>query len=486
MILKLKSFLAIILCSIVFYSCQKEYSLEGNVVAGTAVFTFAGTPGSCTNALVTGNYLPGTALGPTNIATLSVNVTTAGTYNIATTTVNGIAFAGKGSFSTTGLQTISLAGSGTPIAAGTFSLAPSTGGCSFPVTVTGVATSAVFTLNGAPNACTGVVTAGTYTTGTALGITNTATINVNVTTVGSYAITTNTVNGITFSASGNFTGTGNQPVQLQGSGTPLTAGSFNYTAGTNGCTFSITVAAGSTNAVFTYGGAPNACTTAVPTGFYTVGVPLDASNSVTIAVNTTTAGAYSITTPVVNGISFIGSGNLATGPGTVVLTGTGTPVAGGVFNYTPPNGCSFPITTDFMTCTIDGVARTFNLGVSLDKNTADTISIAGFETASTSSPAFQFILVKQPAVTTGVYPRRSPTNTSIYSIGAYYDDATLPPVWITALSTQTGAFSVTITSYNASATTGVITGTFSGTLYDANGSGTNTKIITNGQFSVSY
>ncbi|MCW3092147.1 MAG: hypothetical protein JWP81_3216 [Ferruginibacter sp.] len=488
MILKLKSSLAFILCSVLFFSCQKEYSLEGHVLASTAVFTFAGTPGSCTNALVTGTYQPGVALGTTNVATLSVNVTTAGTYTVVTTTVNGIAFSGTGTFSSTGLQTITLTGNGTPLAAGTFSYSPTTTGCSFPVTVAGTTGSAVFTLNGAPGNCTGATTGGTYTSGTALGAANTATVNVNVTTIGTYNITTNTVNGITFSAAGTFSATGNQPIQLRGSGTPLAAGTFNYIPGATGCTFSITVTGGAGAAVFTYGGAPNACTSATPAGTFITAVPLTAANTVTVGVNVTTPGTYSISTPVVNGISFAASGSFAAaGATTVVLVGTGTPLAAGIFNYIPTNnGCSFPVTVvdGFLTCTIDGVARTFNMDIAGDRSGTDTIDVTGYETAAANSPVFLLRIVKSPLITTGVYNRPTAANPTNYGVGGYFNDATVANGWITALSTQTGPFSITVSTLTT--TPARITGTFSGTLYDNNGTGTTAKIITVGQFNVPY
>ncbi len=492
MILKLRLSLLIITLSTLFYSCQKEYSLEGTAVGGTAAFTFIGTAGACTNAVIAGTYQVGTALGAANVVTIAVNVTTPGTYTATTAVVNGISFTGSGSFSATGAQTISLTGSGIPLAQGTFSFTPGTNGCSFPIIVSsggGGSGPAVYTLNGAPGNCTSFVSGGTYTAGTPLGATNIATVSVNVTTAGTYTITSNTVNGVTFSATGSFTTTGTQLIQLTGSGTPLVAGSFNYTPGTNGCIFSITVSGAAAAAVFTYGGAPGTCTNASPTGTYTAGTALTALNTVLVNVNVTTIGTYTISTPVVNGISFTGSGSFtATGSQNVLLTGTGTPTAGGVSNYIPTNGCSFPITvlaiTDFFRCTIDGVARTFNDAVSADKIAADTLEISGYETPAATSPAFIIRITKPGAITTGIYDRLSQTAPSTTFSLALYNDGVSNINWITALSSQTGAFSVTVTSYTI--TPNRITGTFTGTLYDNNGLGTGTKAITLGSFSLPY
>ena len=102
---------------------------------------------------------------------------------------------------------------------------------------------AVFTLQGAPDSCTGAQVAGNYIKSTSLNASNTATIHINVTTGGSYTISTNTVNGYKFSDSGSVS-TGLQTLTLGGSGTPLTNGInvFTVTAGSSSCTFSVLVA----------------------------------------------------------------------------------------------------------------------------------------------------------------------------------------------------------------------------------------------------
>lgn len=60
-------------------------------------------------------------------------------------------------------------------------------------------------------------------------------IQVNVTSVGQYSIKTNTVNGIYFSASGNFSSSGLQNIELKSYGTPINYGEFTYDLG--GCNF---------------------------------------------------------------------------------------------------------------------------------------------------------------------------------------------------------------------------------------------------------
>ncbi len=210
--------------------------------------------------------------------------------------------------------------------------------------------SAVFTLGGAGGTCTGATTAGSYTVGTALTSSNTVSIQVNVTTAGTYSITTSTANGISFSGSGSFASTGAQTVALKGTGTPVAAGSNNHTvtAGGGSCSFSVTAVGGSGSAAFTLAGAGGTCTGAASAGTYTVGTALTASNTVSIQVNVTSIGAYSISSTLANGISFSGSGTFtSTGTKTVALTGTGTPVAATATNYTVTAGggsCTFSIT----------------------------------------------------------------------------------------------------------------------------------------------
>jgi hypothetical protein len=97
------------------------------------------------------------------------------------------------------------------------------------------------TLGAAAGLCTPVAFAGTYTHGVIMNSSNNIMIQVNVTATGSYNISTDTVNGVTFSGAGMFISTGVQSVQLNASGTPISAGSQIYTItyGATNCTFSL-------------------------------------------------------------------------------------------------------------------------------------------------------------------------------------------------------------------------------------------------------
>ena len=100
---------------------------------------------------------------------------------------------------------------------------------------------ALFTLAGAPANCASPVVNGAFEAGTPVNDTSSITVQVNVDSVGTYLITSNSVNGISFVATGTFTTNGPQTIVFKTSGTPLVGGSFNFTLGTNGCSVVIIV-----------------------------------------------------------------------------------------------------------------------------------------------------------------------------------------------------------------------------------------------------
>jgi hypothetical protein len=330
-----KSLLWFFLVVFLVISCQKEKSFEKGNVATSAGSLKSGTTGDCLGSLLSGIYKKDTVLNSTNYVDVQVDVSQPGSYVVSSDTVNGFYFRATGTFTTTGLDTVRLQGVGTPATAGTniFTITYDSTQCTIAVPIIdgGSGGTSVFTLAGSPNACTGASVQGIYTEGIAANSSNTATIDVNVTSVGTYAISTTAVDGITFSASGTFAAAGAQSVTLSASGTPTAAGSFTIpiSAGSSGCSFQLTVVAG-TPATYTLSGAPDSCTGATVQGTYLVGTPLTTSNTATIQVNVTTGGTYSISTTAVNGITFAGSGNFSTtGAQSVVLTASGTPTVAG-------------------------------------------------------------------------------------------------------------------------------------------------------------
>jgi hypothetical protein len=344
-LIKISSLL--IVTTVFFIACQKEVSFEqGNTTASVGSLSLDAN-GNCLGAVVSGTYFKDTAIKASNYVDVNVQVDTIGTYTISSDTVNGYYFKATGSFTATGAQSVRLIGGGKPLTTGTNIFTVTYNGtiCEFSVTVlagTG-ATNAVFTVD-----CTSPVINGIYKAGTALTASNTVTLNVNVTTIGSWTIsTTPAVNGIIFNGSGTFATTGANTITLTGSGTPASAAtsSFPVTVGTATCNFSITVVPAGGNATFTI-----ACTGAVPVGTYVAGTPLTAANTITLNVNVTVIGTWSVTTaPAVNGIIFSGSGTFAaTGANTIVLTGSGTPTAAGTHTFTVTGGaapCTFQCTT---------------------------------------------------------------------------------------------------------------------------------------------
>jgi len=96
---KSSRFLLLPAFSLIMITCVKEYSFEGG--KGGAVFTFVGAPGECTQSVVSGNFYIDTPLNSNNTVTLTVDVTTVGSYNISTNTVHGISFSATENFSDT-------------------------------------------------------------------------------------------------------------------------------------------------------------------------------------------------------------------------------------------------------------------------------------------------------------------------------------------------------------------------------------------------
>ncbi|MBM3415004.1 MAG: hypothetical protein FJY20_00885 [Bacteroidetes bacterium] len=207
-------------------------------VTQPGVGTLAGAPNACAPITVNGAYSPGASMTAAHNAVVTVNVTTAGAFNITTDTVAGIWFTFSGALGL-GTQTVPLQAQGaipasTTAGAKTFTVKLGASRCTFDVQVTAAATGTVD--------CTNPVFSGTFTVGVAMTAANTVQINVTVATIGAYTITTDTVNGVWFNASGNFTATGPATLTLTGNGTPVNSGPFTYTVrwGTSTCTFSCT------------------------------------------------------------------------------------------------------------------------------------------------------------------------------------------------------------------------------------------------------
>ena len=117
-----------------------------------------------------------------------------------------------------------------------------------------------------------------------------------------------------------------------------TAAGLNTGGNTDGCS-SITIFRLSGSGTPTPGsnaaGTITDCTTGTLSGTYARGTAMTSANTVSLTVDVTQPGTWSIASDTQNGVSFSGSGTFtATGSQTVTLTATGTPAATGDFNYT--------------------------------------------------------------------------------------------------------------------------------------------------------
>lgn len=468
---------------LLFSACQKEFSFETSNTPSSGSLQ-ADVSGDCLPKTIEGIYEVGTVLdAATNYIDVQVNITEVGSYRVYSDTVNGIFFQAKGVFATAGLNTVRLTGDGTPLSAGIhhFTIAYDSSQCKVAVSTLpqGGAGPAVFTLAVGSTTCLDYTLSGVYVKDIPLTAANTVAIKVNVTTIGTYTITTQASNGIIFAGSGVLTALGEQIITLTATGTPAATGNTNIEvkAGSSSCSFPLDVAGPSAFAVD--------CTSAVANGTYEEGVALTAVNTVDIDVNVTTPGAYSITTTVVNGMTFSGSGNFAAaGLQTITLTGSGTPTADGTFDITIPGtaSCTFEVTVDPGAPATDLKWKFTQGGVTYEGPTgvAITLPLAGMESTgimgetTAGDLSFSLSLTKNGTMQAGTFSTAAmpPANWATLIV---MNNTTGEPVFTGILGS--GTLTVNLTTYNE--TTKIAEGTFSGTVRNA----ANAIVqITNGTF----
>lgn len=482
-------------------SCQKE--LDFGNFESTGTLNADSISHDCYPSSVHGTYLVNTPLGDTNYIEVQVNTTLSGNYTIQTDSSNGYSFKGEGSFTGTGTNTVRLYGTGTPTLPGTNSFivrynSIDSSFCIIDVTVlAGAGVSAEYTFAGAGGTCTGGGQGGLYMAGIPATASNVDTVSVNVTVLGSYSITTNSVNGISFSASGAFTTLGTQNVILTATGTPAAAGAFDFplSGASQGCAFSVTFDPLAPPATFVVGGDPGACTGAVLSGIYEATTATTGSNTVLVDVNVTTDGSYSITTNTQNGVSFSASGLITAGTTQLVLYASGIPLAEGTFNYNilvagATTTCSFsvpftPAPSNYFTCSFDGgtTTTTFNDNLSAAISTSSQgfpILTFGGQLNSTGE-GFSIEIQTATAITSNTDYDVNMASSAVYLTAVYTDASNVDWTAITdIINTQTPAFTVHITTI----TPGVrVTGTFTGPLKEPT-PGTGVKTATNGAFSI--
>ncbi len=406
----LKLGIAAIAMVVCFIACQKQLDFDTNGISVGTLKKDAG--GDCSPSAINGIYEKDSVLTGDNFIDVNVDLTTVGTYEIKSDTVNGFSFKGTGTLGILGNNVVRLYGSGKPLAAGvsTFTITYGSTTCVIDVTVLGPGGSAaIFTLGGSPGSCSGfTLGAGTYNAGQILVAANTVTTNVNVTAPGTYEVGTDTVNGIYFRTTNVFTNAGVQSITLSGFGTPVASGTFTYhlTNIVTTCTFTITVGGGGPPAAYALGGNPGTCTGTTLAGTYQQGLTLTSANTVDIDVTVTTVGSYNLSTIAVNGVTFTGAGTFSTtGAQKVRLTGSGTPTGSGLKTHTingasttcsfdityaaPPPPATFTMSNPGGNCTPATVSGTYTEGVALTaSNTVEVevnVTTAGAFTLNTGA-----------------------------------------------------------------------------------------------------
>jgi hypothetical protein len=233
-------------------------------------------------------------------------------------------------------------------------------------------------------------------------------------------------------------------------------------------------------------------------GNYIVGETLSAANIIEgIQVNVTKIGTWSVATLPNNGVSFSGSGSFtATGLQTISLVASGAPITSGPFNYSPGNnGCSFtvvvtpadPLAADYIRCKIDGVTTTFDYSVSASEvNTPPQPPVpatfglditAGVAADSEEKIELSLTKVTAAILTGDVFDVNSLATGKIYLVS--YTNASLSN-WSAVSSIVYTPFTIKITGKTATR----VQGTFNGTISDTGAAGGNTKVVTDGIFSL--
>ena len=487
----IKQLIVVMVAILGIAACQKELSLENGGFT-KAVGVLKDSLGNCQPVSINGTFKVDRVLTDSDFVYVLVNIASPGTYKIFTDMQNGFSFSDSGFVSSIGLQQIKLKARGKPILPiqTDFTVAFDSSFCFFSVIVSPAgASGANYTLSAAAGICAGAVPQGTYTVGVPLDSSNKVPIQVNVTSTGPYSITTGNINGMTFSVSGNFTTTGIQTITLRGTGTPSTSGpnTVPISAGGTTCNFTINVMAGAGAAAYTLVGSPTICTSASVQGTYTAGTALATANKVTLQVNVTTVGTYSVTTSTINGITFSGSGTFtATGNQTITLQGVGTPTAAGTFPYPITAGssaCAFSVTVVAAQTSVNksDTAWQFNQGTGYFKGSFDTAVTGTDPTAGfflfmygpsnnvTGDSLDLYVVFPGSTIQPGTYFTTNKAGLKYYN--ATTDKYKADPTTTTVNTT------VEITSYDN--TSKIVQGTFSGTVLNSTGG---IVPLTNGRF----
>ena len=246
---------------------------------------------------------------------------------------------------------------------------------------------------------------GAYKKDTLLNSSNFVDVQVNITTVGIYTINTDTLNGYYFKATGVTDSLGSKSIRLMGLGKPIATGTniFSVKFGSSVCKFNVMVSANSSGgnlAAFTLGNNVGLCTNTT-NGTYAQNLPTNNTNTVTVSVSVQTAGSYSISTPLVNGVSFTGAGNLTLAANSIILTANGTPTTAGQFNY--------PLTVGTSSCNYN-ITYTAAIAAAVFGFNCNAASFAGTYQVGTPMNAGNTLTVPITVTTPGTYAITSNVN----------------------------------------------------------------------------
>ncbi len=507
----LRSFLLFLSAAFIISSCQKELSFE----EGTARGSLKKSSGDCLGATQVGSFKKDTLLTAGNYVDIQIDITQTGTYAIKTDTLNGYSFSATGIFAVEGINTIRLLASGRPVAPAldVFTVKFDTTSCQINIVVSGTggggATAAKFTLVGSPTTCTGATQTNNFYANILTTPANRDTVYVNVTQAGTYSINTGAaINGLQFAASGTLAVGNNVRIILQASGTPSAAGSNTFPLNTSSpnsvsnCGFSVTTQATPAPATYTI----NCATPATQTGTFQAGTPLSFSSKITLSVTPLTTGVYSITTNVINGVSFMGGGNFTTtATQNVDLYASplnNTPGSAGTFLYTT-NGGTVSCTNVSVTYTGGGGgAATDSISAKIDGVFVDFDLLPSIQMDNTSFPPYTLVVlsgdnsVSGESLQVGVGNSTGNVLPGSYNVnggpatfvGGYLNDGVDYTASTVTAPNPPPAFTVTITSINPVGGLGVsgtrVIGSFTGALKET--PGTVIKQIAQGYFDLTF
>lgn len=347
------------------------------------------------------------------------------------------------------------------------------------------------------NDCLPAVLNGVYKVDSLLSLDNYIEVQVDVTFPGHYEIKSDTINGYSFYGAGDFASTGINTARIYGFGNPDSAMvntfTLSYTNNTGICRFDVEVQpSGNTlgDAVYTLGGAGTNCTGFSTNGDYITGVSTSSlSNYVTITVDVTTPGTYTITSTSNNNVTFSGTGVFTqTGTQSVNLYSSGTPADPGSFDFAVSaqgSTCSFPLTFGgTITCELNGVFTSFNVAATAGLTNSSGNSILSIDGSSSNSgiPSINLQIVNHSApIGLGTFDVNQ--NASGIEVNCNY----LDPMSMNyfngtdpANQSQSPGFTIVLTNLTGTS----CSGTFEGVIKDNAGAGPGVITVTRGYYNV--